>query len=167
VNLFERDVTMSRLSVYFLCCLILLSACGDRSNESSERDNPSPTSPVADPVLDRLAQDYASLRAAHDTISAVWETLAAGEQAQCGDYPTAPAPDSINAGDAADLEPLAGLLHGAAVDLDSAISLWKAECSKPRALPSPDVIDRGRWSARAAGDQLKEAGQRLAQLRPE
>ncbi|MBI5960549.1 MAG: hypothetical protein HY866_17550 [Chloroflexi bacterium] len=160
---------MLRLFIRFcwvLFCLMLLVGCGDDSDDTPDSTSNNTPSPTAVPVLDDLMQHYEALRASYEAISKVWEGLAAGEQAQCGDYPTVISPESVNADGAETREPVAERLRTAAVNLDEAISLWKAECLKPRATPSPDVIDQGRWAARSAGDQLKEAEKLLAELQP-
>jgi hypothetical protein len=157
-----------------LLCLLVLTwaACSSNGSHHNQRstavpgpansgDN-TPLSATVSPAAVHLQRDYESLRESHQKISDVWESLAIGTQVQCGDYPDVMSPETITAeGDPA-FEPLATLLHSAAIDIDEAINLWKAECTRPRANPSPDVIDKGRLAVRAAGDALNQAQELLA-----
>lgn len=136
-----------------------LSACGGSSHP---KNTPVPLTTTPSTVLPDLRQKYEALGKSQQAIAQVWENLATGQQARCGEYPEVINPATVSAGGDTALEPLAELLHRAAVDIDQAVSLWKGECLKPRANPSPDVINQGRLAARAAGDALKQAGELLA-----
>jgi hypothetical protein len=160
----------------FLALMVLtLAAC---SSNGSHNQQPSMAEPgtadgggentsfpgTVSPIAVHLQRDYESLRESHQRISDTWEGLATGKQVRCGDYPDVLSPETITSeGDAA-FEPLANLLRRAAIDIDQAINLWKAECAKPRANPSPDVIDKGRLGVRSAGDALNQAQKLLAGL---
>ncbi len=152
-----------------LHCVVLtllvagLAACGSADDK---KPSPTTTPPGTPALLPDLQQQYTALVEAQQAIGQVWEALATGQQAQCGDYPEVVNPATISAGDDDRLQPLADLLHRAAISLNQAVDLWKAECLKPRANPSPDVIDQGRLAARAAGDALHDAEQQIAALRP-
>lgn len=166
------------LSVIRWIVLVLLlaglAACGDDSDKTESQDSeteqpetqPAGSAPdgTLSPVLVSLQGKYESLRAAHDIISDIWETLADGGAAQCGNYPTVPDPAGISAGDEAGYTDLADLLRRAAIATQEAIDQWQAECTKPRANPSPDVIGDGLLAARAAGDALAQAEILLADI---
>jgi len=141
--------------------VMVLAACGgsdDAQNENRDSEaTPTPTPAAASPVRAALQQDYEALRASQQAISDIWEALAANREVQCGSYPDTLNPEGIFAeGDAA-YAPLAESLRRAAIDLDHAVSMWRAECANPRRFPPPDVIDEGRRAARSAGDALREA----------
>lgn len=147
--------------------IVLLAACGGDS------DGESPAQPPAgdvsgqgtlSPVLIDLQREYELLEAAHQAMSDIWEGLAAGDSVTCGEYPEVPAPDSIRADDDPAYDLLAETLRRASIDLDHAVNLWKAECSKTRPTAPPDVIDEGRLAVRAAGDSLKEAAPLLGDI---
>jgi len=162
-------------TILLILTILTLTACSSDDSYSQPRSTPAPeptdsngettSGPAtASPIAVHLQHDYESLRESHQKISDIWEGLATGKQVRCGDYPDVMSPETITAeGDAA-FEPLATLLHGAAIDIDQAINLWKAECAKPRANPSPDVLDRGRLVVRSAGDALNQAEKLLADL---
>jgi hypothetical protein len=142
-----------------LTCLVLslvLAACD--SADSTPKLDPTSTVPATrSPVLIDLQHDYERLSAAQANILAVWEQLAADEQVQCGEELTTIDPASISAEDDATYQALADLLQQAAFDIEYATTLWQTECSNPRPVPPPDVIDQGRFAARTAGDALREA----------
>ena len=123
--------------------------------------------PRLSPVFVDLQQDYESLRASQQAIGEIWEKLAANEEVSCGNYPDVLSPETISAGDDPAYQPLADLLRSAAVDIDHAVAVWKAECANPRRFPPPDVISEGRLAARAAGDALHEAETLLAEIQQE
>lgn len=137
----------------------LLAACGSEP-ENRATATPSPAPPTASPTpsaeLRQLQMRYERLQAAHRAIAAVWEGLASGEQVQCGNYPDYPAPESITTGATDDQAELAELLQSAAIAIDEAVTLWRAECDHTRPTTPPDVIDRGRLAARTAGDILHD-----------
>lgn len=157
-----------RMIRWFILGLLVagLAACG--SSDDSKNDNQGKTPPTTTglPTLPTLQQQYAALREAQQVIGQIWENLATGKEAQCGDYPDVINPVTISAGSDETLQPLADKLYRAAVSLNQAVDLWKSECLKPRANPSPDVIDQGRLAARAAGDALNEAEDELTALQP-
>jgi hypothetical protein len=150
--------------------VVVLAACGGGSNDKSndKKDDTSPTgepSPgTLSPVILDLQQDYESLHESQQAIGKIWEDLAANQEVQCGSYPDVLSPDTISAGDDPAYQPLADLLRRAAIDIDHAIAVWKAECANPRQMPPPDVIDEGRLAARSAGDALRRAETLLADM---
>jgi hypothetical protein len=154
-----------RIMRWFMLSLLVagLAACG--SSDDSKNDTP-PTATGASALLSDLQQQYTALRETQQAIGQVWEALATGQQAQCGEYPEVLNPATISAGSDESLQPLADLLHRAAVSLNQAVDLWKAECLKPRANPTPEIIDQGRLAARAAGDALNDAEDQLTALQP-
>jgi len=149
--------------------IVMLAACGSDdsaapTNSPTGTHEPSPTPETViepratlSPVLLHLQQDYENLSVAHEAMTAIWESLATGGTAQCGDYPALVTPDSISAEDDPSLESLAAALRQAAVELDTSLNLWQGECTKPRTNPAPDVIQAGRLAARSAGDSLRTA----------
>jgi hypothetical protein len=168
-----RVVRWIRTMIFLSLLVLALAACGSNGSHDSQRstadpgpangsgeDTPFPA--TLSPAAVHLQRDYESLRESRQKISDIWEGLATGTQVRCGEYPDVMSPETLTAeGDPA-LEPLATLLHSAAIDIDEAINLWKAECTRPRANPSPDVIDKGRLAVRAAGDALNQAQELLA-----
>ena len=150
---------MKKLLLVLSVVVLLLAACGSDDDSPAPAETSAPANDTS--ISTRLARDYESLNVAYQTIGNVWEGLASGEQVQCGTYPEAPAPEDISAGDDDALQPLADLLKQAAIELQSAINLWQAECNNPRTTIPPDVIDEGRLSVRAAGDTLREANDLL------
>lgn len=169
-----RPVRWTR-TVLFILLVLTLTACGSDGARHQPRSTPAP-GPIdnsdghpsfpatVSPVAVRLQHAYESLRESHQTMSDIWEGLATGQQVRCGDYPAVISPETITSEGDASFEPLATLLHSAAIDVDQAINLWKAECAKPRANPSPDVINQGRFIVRSAGDALDQAEKLLADL---
>ncbi len=147
--------------------LLVLAACGSHKEKPKGEQTPTRTiateAPAGDspstrsPVYDRLRRDYESLRTSHQAISAVWEALADNQQVQCGTYPEVLNPDSIQADSDAAAQELSGLLRRAAIGIDQAVELWKAECLNPRSNPSPDVIQEGLTITRTVGDALDQA----------
>jgi hypothetical protein len=75
-------------------------------------------------------------------------------------------PESITAGDTGTYEELAERLRRAAIKIESAVTLWKAECANPRAMPDPAAINEGRLAVRAAEDSLRSAAELLADIQP-
>jgi hypothetical protein len=140
---------------------LVLAACGGDDSEQPTADNTPNTVPTLSPIYVNLQRNYEQLQASHQAITGIWEGLATNEQIQCGSYPDVIAPETITAEDNASYQPLADLLRQAAIDLEQAINLWKAECTNPRTNPPPSVIDEGRLTARAAGDSLREAARWL------
>jgi hypothetical protein len=159
-----RTILLSLLVLTWAACISNDAHNNQRSTADpgpANNGEDTPFSATLSPAAVHLQRDYESLRASHQKISDVWESLATGTQVRCGEYPDIMSPETISAeGDPA-FEPLSALLHNAAIDIDEAINLWKAECSKPRANPSPDVIDKGRLAVRAAGDSLNQAQELL------
>jgi len=160
-------------TIFLFLTVLVLAACNSSGSHDKQRSSAEP-SPVGgedtpslvtlSPVAVHLQRDYESLRDSHQKISDVWEGLATGKQVRCGEYPEVLSPEVITSeGDVA-FEPLATLLHSAAIDIDQAIRLWKAECTRPRANPPPDVIDKGRLLVRSAGDALNQAQKLLADV---
>jgi hypothetical protein len=152
--------------VTLILLVFILAACGGDSN--NKKDETPPTGESApgtlSPVILALQQDYESLHESQQAIGKIWEDLAANQDVQCGSYPDVLSPEAISAeGDAA-YQPLADLLRRAAINIDHAIAVWKAECANPRRTPPPDVIDEGRLAARSAGDALREAETLLADM---
>lgn len=148
-----------------VCSLIILvaAACGSRDERPPTRTStPAPVPTVEPPAisfeeLQQLERHYSALRNAHNALSMIWEGLASGQQIQCSELPVFPAPEAIASGDDSS-EPSAGsTLRSAAIELDQASRLWRAECANPRATIPADIIDRGRMATRAAGDALQQA----------
>lgn len=145
---------------------VLLAGCGPASEGDAPRSTSTPavtatatTPPTSSPVWLRLQAQYAALNDAQQAILAVWESLANGEQVQCGGYPDVPDPASISAAGDARYEAQAALLRRAAIDTGQAVSLWQAECASARSAPSPETIREARLAASSAGDALSEAAQ--------
>lgn len=151
-----------------VCCALIASACGEDDAPPPTRETPATPPPQAistlSPVLIDLQRDFESLQAAHRAITQIWEDLAAGEQVACGDYPAVVPPESISAGEADIYEELAERLRRAAIDIEGAVTLWKAECANPRAIPDPAAINEGRLAVRAAEDSLRSAAELLADI---
>lgn len=149
---------------------IVLAACGNDGNlppppEDTATAQPA-TSGAPSPTLIALQRDFESLQASHRAITQIWESLAAGEQVACGDYPAVLPPDSISAADDPTYEELAARLRRAAIDIEQAVVLWKAECATPRPNPDSATINQGRLAVRAAGDSLRSAAELLAGVQP-
>lgn len=161
---FENNII--RWILYVLLIVALVACGGDDSNP--KKDNPTATSEPApatlSPVIIDLQQDYESLRDSQQAIGEIWEKLASNQEVPCGDYPAVLSPDAISTGGDPAYQPLADLLRRAAIDIDHAVTVWRAECANPRRFPSPDVIDEGRLAARAAEDTLREAETLLADI---
>jgi hypothetical protein len=154
--------------ITLILLMLVLAACGsddDKPSTPQPDDNGNGSAPATlAPVVVDLQQDYESLRVAQQAIGDVWEKLAADQEVQCGSYPDVLSPDAISAGDDSAYQPLADALRRAAMDIDHAVSIWKAECANPRRFPPPDVINEGRLAARSAGDALREAETLLAEI---
>lgn len=160
---------MRRLCL-LVCLVLALGACSEDEAPSPTREDlgtpaPQPVSTLS-PVLIDLQRDFEALQASHQAVAQIWESLAAGEQVACGDHPGVLSPGSISAGDAPAYEELASRLRSAAIDIEEAATLWRAECANPRALPDPATINEGRLAARAAGDALRSASDLLAEIQP-
>jgi hypothetical protein len=156
--------------LWFLICLAMIaSACDTDDAPPPTREEPATTAPqpasTLSPVLVDLQRDFEALQASHQAIMQVWESLAAGEQVTCGDYPAVLPPDGISAADP-DYEELAARLRRAAIDIEQAVTLWRAECANPRSIPAPVAINEGRLAARTAEDSLRSAANLLAGIQP-
>jgi hypothetical protein len=144
---------------------IALTGCGSDSDRPVDTSQPSPpptdTAPATlDADRQQYLDQYERLQIAQRAISGVWEGLARGEQVQCGDTPDYPAPESITSSNDTQAA-LADHLQGAAIAINDAVNLWRAECRNPRPTIPPDVIDEGRFLTRAAGDDLRAASDLL------
>lgn len=151
----------------FVLLVITLVACGDNHTDQKATETPPPgdlAPATLSPVIVALQQDYEALRGSQQAVSEIWDKLAANQEVQCGNYPAVLGAEAISAAGDPAYQPLADLLRNAAIDLDHALTVWKAECANPRQMPPPDVINEGRLAARAAGDALKEAEPLLAAL---
>jgi len=150
---------MSKNALLAILLACILAACGDEETDrSTDRpSNATPENATISPVIVHLQRDYESLLTAQSAISEIWEQLADGQQVQCGQYPEVLAPESISAEDDPSLQPLADILHTAAIATEHAVQLWQAECRQPRQNPPPDVLSEGLLAVRSAGDALKEA----------
>ncbi len=154
--------------IALILLVLTLAACGGKGSDEKPTKTPSPNDlapATQSPVMADLQRDYEALSGAQQAVSEIWDKLAANQEVQCGNYPDVLSPEAISAADDPAYQPLADLLRSAAVDIAHALAVWKAECSNPRRMPPPDVIDEGRLAARAAGDALKEAETLLAELR--
>ena len=67
-------------------------------------------------------------------------------------------PDALTSDD-----PISLTLQQAAIEIQTAVNLWQAECQNPRPQPPPDVIDRGIRAALAAGTALDGASAAMSQ----
>ncbi|HEX3053291.1 MAG TPA: hypothetical protein VHP83_21715 [Aggregatilineaceae bacterium] len=149
---------MRRYMMWVVLPWLLLTACGGDEESPSVTQTPLPPAiNTQSPVFLRLQRNYEGLHDGLDAISEIWESLATGEEVQCGQYPASPSPESISAEGDPTYEALAERLRSAAIDLDTAINLWEAECKKTRAIPSLDVINQGLLAVGSAGDALREA----------
>ncbi|MBN1203058.1 MAG: hypothetical protein JXJ20_14505 [Anaerolineae bacterium] len=156
------------LVIVVLLALVLVACAGD-SDDSDSTQEPAPDQTpgsvpagTLSPVYVHLQRDYETLLDSHRAISAIWEALAAGEQAQCGEYPDVLPPESISAEDDPAFETLADLLRRAAIGIEEAANLWRAECTYTRSNPPQDVINEGLLAVRGAGDLLEQAEQQLS-----
>ncbi len=141
--------------------IVALAACGGSDDSGPARDatsTPTP-SPIAtqSPARVHLQRDYELLSQSHQDVSAIWEGLATGEQIQCGTSLDILQPEAITSEDDSAQGPLADVLRQAAIDLNRAADLWRAECANPRTTIPASVIDQGRLAVRSAGDALKTA----------
>jgi predicted small lipoprotein YifL len=167
-----RTVCSTHIILLSLLALAL-AACGSNGSHdkppataepglSSGNSENTPLPATVSPAAVHLQRAYESLRESHQKISDIWEGLATGEQVRCGEYPEVLSPETITSEGDTTYEPLAALLHSAAIDIGQAINLWKAECTNTRTNPPSDVIDRGRLAVRSAGDALNQAQELLA-----
>lgn len=145
---------------------LALTACGETDTPVEPSPTPAPptstVAPTTPPDLLRYQDQYERLVEANRAIAAVWDGLASGEQVQCGSYPDFPAPEAIPTATATTGDTsLAVHLQDAAIAVDEAVTLWRAECNNPRPTTPPDVIDQGRLATRTAGDALRSAASLL------
>lgn len=154
-----------------LILVLFLTACEDSETDAtklpSSTDTPetdllvaSPTPEtdlgLATPTLDTtlrlsLETQYDELQAAQIAIENVWSNLQKGETVVCSDeLPFLPEPQNYEGE-----HPLNDDLYTAAVFLDTAYSLWEAECLNPRSQPPADIINQGLLAALSAGDNLQ------------
>jgi hypothetical protein len=166
-----RPRSMPSLLILGIILVAQAAAC-DNSDTDGGQTDPSRTPSATDsdlnatvsPVLVNLQRQYEEIRFAQKTISDIWEGLATGEQAQCGQYPDMTGPDAIIDDETGTFVELVDWLRRAAIETEKAVNLWKAECNNPRTVLPPDVIDQGRLASRAAGDALREAERLLAEI---
>lgn len=159
---------------YFIAILMLsltLTACGESEDKSTSQPDttstpqseilsasPTPetdsslTIPTLDPRLrPTFEAQYDELQAVQSAIEGIWSDLQAGENVACADeLPFLPAPQNYE-----EEHPVASLLYSAAVSLDTAYSLWTAECNNPRAEPPPEIVNQGLLAALSAGVSLQ------------
>lgn len=147
--------------------ILILAACADSRAEHTPQPPPltaTPTIPPTDPeALAQLQQQHARLKASHGQVAAIWEALAVGQNVPCSAPLQTVDPASVTLLDDPVLHETSALLRDAAVDLNQAANLWRAECTHPRTTIPADVIDRGRLASRAAGAALSEAERLLAE----
>lgn len=153
-----------------LLILLMLSACG---NEKPSDDKPESTPEIpptveievtpfptlTDDLRQQLEFTYSILSEAQAQIETVWTDLQAGRTVDCAAaLKPQISPDALSS-DA----PISLILQQAAIEIQTAVNLWQAECQNPRPQPPPDVIDRGIRAALAAGTALDAASVALSQ----
>jgi hypothetical protein len=141
----------------FIFLVLVLAACGDKSEDKKDVPPTMPSLATQSPVLVHLQRDYESLRESHQAISDVFEALNALEQVQCGTYPEMLGPESISAENDPVYESLAETLDQAAIAIEEAVTVWQMECERPGGRVDAATIRSGVLITRAAGDRLDEA----------
>jgi hypothetical protein len=106
--------------------------------------------------LFEIEENYETLRQLHVEISGIWESLARGENVQCGTEFEIPTPGSFSS-------EMGQQLATIAAELRAASNRWVAECANPRADVPQEIIEAGLLEVRAAGDALREVESFLAE----
>lgn len=157
--------------IVILMLSLTLTACGESEDKSTSQPDTTPTpqseilsaspTPETDlnlttPTLNTQLRptfetQYDELQAVQTAIEGIWSDLQTGENVGCADeLPFLPAPQNYEGE-----HPVSDLLYSAAVSLDTAYSLWTAECNNPRAEPPPEIVNQGLLAALSAGDSLQ------------
>lgn len=147
-----------------LLIMLMLSACGDNtSNDDKPESTPASTPTIeieatpfpimTDAQREQLESTTSILSEAQAQIEAVWSDLQAGRAVDCAaELKPQISPDALTSDD-----PISLTLQQAAIEIQTAVNLWQAECQNPRSQPPPNVIDRGIRAALAAGTALDAA----------
>ncbi|MCQ3932303.1 MAG: hypothetical protein DPW16_17780 [Chloroflexi bacterium] len=161
---------MRRIWIPALLILLLLSACGDdkpTDDQSTSTPEAAPTVEIevtlfptlTDELREQLESTYSVLSEAQAQIEKVWSDLQAGRTVECAaELKPQISPDALSSDDSISLT-----LQQAAIEVQTAVNLWQAECQNPRPQPPPEVIDRGIRAALAAGTALDAASASLSQ----
>jgi len=153
-----------------LLILLILTGCGGE-DENNKPSNPTPeitptteievtpAPTLSDTERQQLEVSYSVLSEAHTQIEGIWTDLQAGQSVECT-TPLNPqiSPDALTGADV-----ISQTLQQAAIEIETAVNLWQAECQNPRPQPPADVIDRGVRAALAAGQALEAASELLRQ----
>ncbi len=161
---------MRRMWIPALLILLILSACGDNTSNDNKPESTPPNTPtieievtslptLTDELREQLESTYNILSEAQAQIEAVWSDLQAGRTVDCAaELKPQISPDALTSDD-----PISLTLQQAAIEIQTAVNLWQAECQNPRPQPPPDVIDRGIRAALAAGTALDGASAAMSQ----
>jgi hypothetical protein len=152
-----------------LFILLILTGCGEDENNKPSDPTPeitptteievTPAPTLSDAERQQLEASYSILSEAHTQIEGIWSDLQAGQSVECA-TPLNPqiSPDGLAGEDV-----ISQTLQQAAIEIETAVNLWQAECQNPRPQPPADVIDRGVRAALAAGQALEAASELLRQ----
>ncbi|MBL1136894.1 MAG: hypothetical protein HND46_16430 [Chloroflexi bacterium] len=161
---------MRRIWIRTLLIILILSACGDEKPTDDKSKSTPETAPtveievtpfptLTDELREQLESTYSVLSEVQAQIETVWSDLQAGRTVDCAAaLKQQISPDALSSDD-----PISLILQQAAIEVQTAVNLWQAECQNPRPQPPPDVIDRGIRAALAAGTALDAASVALSQ----